>query len=116
MQDGAELRARQGDHVPAETLASLTTFFRVAVAPADNNVCERVLKRAVLRKNALFYRTLRAAQAGNLFTTLIHTCQLCKANSFDYLTESGYMPRELAGNPSEWVPWNYRETIGRAGG
>jgi hypothetical protein len=48
----------------------------------------RALERAVLqRKNALFYRTLNGAQAGDLFMSLIHTCQLCGANSFDYLIE-----------------------------
>ena len=48
----------------------------------------QALKRAVLhRKNALFYRTLHGAEVGDLFMTLIHTCQLCGANSFDHLTE-----------------------------
>jgi hypothetical protein len=65
----------------------LTAFLRVAGAPLDN-ICERALKRAVLhRKNALFYKTLNGAQAGDLFMTLIHTCRLCDANSFDYMTE-----------------------------
>src|SRR6202041_1888002 len=55
----------------------LTAFLREAGAPLDNNLCERALKRAVLhRKNALFYRTLHGAEAGDLFMTLIHTCQL----------------------------------------
>jgi hypothetical protein len=54
----------------------------------DNNICERALKRAVLhRKNALFYRTLHGAEVGDVFMTLIHTCRLCGANSFEYLTE-----------------------------
>ena len=35
----------------------------------------------------LFYRTLNGAQVGDLFMSLIHTCQLCGANSFDYLIE-----------------------------
>ena len=44
---------------------------------ADNNICERALKRVVLhRKNALFYRTLHGADAGDLFMSLIHTCEL----------------------------------------
>jgi hypothetical protein len=38
------------------------------------------------RKNALFYRTLNGAQVGNLFMSLIHTCELC-GDPFDYLTE-----------------------------
>jgi hypothetical protein len=45
--------------------------------------------------------------------SLIHTCQLCGANSFDYLTELQRHAQELAANPAEWMPWNYRETMAR---
>jgi transposase len=94
----------------------LTLFLRVAAAPLDNNIVERALKRAVLhRKNALFYRTLNGAQVGDLFMSLIHTCQLCGANSFDYLAELQRHARELAATPAEWMPWNYRQTLERAG-
>jgi transposase len=66
----------------------LTAFLREAGAPLDNNLCERALKRAMLhRKNALFYRTLHGSQAGDLFMSLIHTCELAGANPLDYLTE-----------------------------
>ena len=93
---------------------ALTLFLRQAGAPLDNNLCERALKRAVLhRKNALFYRTLNGAQVGDLFMSLIHTCQLCGANSFDYLVELQRHARELEANPAEWMPWNYRETLAR---
>jgi transposase len=93
----------------------LTLFLRQAGAPLDNNLCERALKRAVLhRKNALFYRTLNGAQVGDLFMSLIHTCQLCGVNSFEYLTELQRHARELAAGPSEWMPWNYRETLARS--
>jgi transposase len=88
----------------------LTTFLREAGAPLDNNICERALKRAVLhRKNALFYRTLHGAEAGDLFMSLIHTCELAGANPFDYLTELQRHSSELAANPSAWMPWNYLE-------
>jgi hypothetical protein len=92
----------------------LTLFLRKAGAALDNNVAERALKRAVLhRKNALFYRTLNGAQVGDLFMSLIHTCQLCGENSFDYLVELQRHARELAARPAEWIPWNYRETLER---
>ena len=92
----------------------LTLFLRQAGAPLDNNIVERSLKRAVLhRKNALFYRTLNGAHVGDLFMSLIHTCQLCGANSFDYLVELQRHARELAARPAEWMPWNYRETLAR---
>jgi len=53
---------------------------------------------------------------GDLFMTLIHTCQLCGANSFDYLTELQRHAKELAANPAEWMPWNFRETLVRTAG
>ena len=88
----------------------LTVFLREAGAPLDNNLCERALKRAVLhRKNALFYRTLHGSEVGDLFMSLIHTCELAGANPFDYLTELQRHTRELANNPSAWMPWNYLE-------
>ena len=94
---------------------ALATFLREAGAPLDNNLCERALKRAVLhRKNALFYRTLHGAEVGDLFMTLIHTCEVCGASSFDYLTELQSHARELTANPAEWMPWSYRQTLARS--
>jgi transposase len=90
----------------------LTAFLREPNAPLDNNLCERTLKRAVLhRKNALFYRTLNGAQVGDLFMSLIHTCELCGANPFEYLTELQKHASQLAAEPSRWMPWNYHETL-----
>jgi transposase len=63
------------------------------------------------RKNALFYRTLHGAEAGDLFRSLIHTCELVGANPFDYLTEIQRHAQELAAKPAEWMPWNYRQTL-----
>ena len=92
----------------------MTTFLQEAGAPLDNNLCERALKRAVLhRKNTLFYRTLHGAEVGDLFMTLIHTCQLCGANSFDYLTELQRHAQELTANRAAWMPWNYRHRWSR---
>lgn len=90
----------------------LTLFLRQAGAPLDNNIVERALKRAVLhRKNALYYRTLNGAEVGDLFMSLIHTCQLCGANSFDYLIQLQRHAQELAASPAEWMPWNYRDAL-----
>jgi hypothetical protein len=90
----------------------LTLFLRVPGAPLDNNVCERALKRAILhRKNALFYKTCHGAHVGDVFMSLIHTCELCGANPFVYLTELERHAGELSSNPQDWMPWNYRETL-----
>jgi transposase len=90
----------------------LTAFLRDGRAPVDNNIVERSLKRAILhRKNSLFYKTLKGAQVGDLFMSLIHTCELCGANAFHYLTELQKHAAELASNPARWMPWNFRATL-----
>jgi transposase len=92
----------------------LTLFLRVPGAPLDNNLCERALKRAILhRKNALFYRTQNGAHVGDLFMSLIHTCQLAGVSAFDYLTELQIHAAELSRNPQQWMPWKYRDTLQR---
>ena len=91
----------------------LTLFLRQSGAPIDNNI-ERALKKAILnRKNALFYKTLNGAGVGDLFMSLIYTCELNGANPFDYLTELQRHAEELKRSPSEWMPWNYRDTLAR---
>src|SRR5437868_6938815 len=59
--------------------------------------------------------TTPTIEVGDLFMSLIHTCQLCGANSFDYLTQLQRHARELAAEPVVWMPWNYRQTLERAG-
>jgi len=94
----------------------LTLFLRRAGAPLDNNLCERALKKVILhRKNSLFYKTRKGAQVGDLYMSLIHTCELNDANPFDYLTELQRHAAELSKHPAQWMPWNYRKTLARAG-
>jgi transposase len=45
--------------------------------------------------------------------SLIHTCELNGANPFDYLTELQRYAEELKQTPSDWMPWNYRNTLAR---
>jgi transposase len=93
---------------------ALTLFLRQPGAPLDNNICERALKLAVLhRKNALFYRTLNGAQVGDLFMSLIHTCQLNGVNSFEYLVELLRHPAQVAASPGDWMPWSYPAALGQ---
>jgi len=94
----------------------LTLFLRQPGAPLDNNLCERVLKRAILhRKNAMFYKTENGAHAGDLFMSLIHTCRLGGVDPFDYLTVLQRHALELAAAPAKWMPWNYQEMLALAG-
>lgn len=90
----------------------LTRFLTVVGAPIDNNICERALKHAVLhRKNAYHYKTLHGAAVGDLFMSLIHTCELSGENPLDYLTTLLAHGPELRKAPTGWLPWNYRKSL-----
>jgi transposase len=86
----------------------LTLFLRQAGAPLDNNICERALKMAILhRKNSLSYKTLNGARTGDLFMSLIHTCQLNGVNPFEYLLAISTHADAVKLIPKAWLPWNY---------
>ena len=63
------------------------------------------------RKNALFYKTRNGARVGDLFMSLIYTCEVNQANPFDYLTQLQQHPDQLAASPQLWMPWNYRDAL-----
>ena len=89
----------------------LTLFLRVPGAPLDNNICEQALKKAILhRKNSLFYRTVHGALIGDLFMSLIHTCNLGGVDPFGYLVALQKNYHDLFKNPQNWMPWNYQKT------
>jgi hypothetical protein len=93
----------------------LTLFLRVAGAPLDNNLCEQMLKRAILhRKNSLFYRTERGAAVGDSYMSLIYTAELCGANPFEYLVALQRHASAVAEHPERWMPWNYAEALAAA--
>ena len=90
----------------------LTLFLRVAGAPIDNNICERVLKMAIRLRNAsLFYKSLRGASVGDLYMSLIFTAEMNGENSFEYLMALIEHERDLQDDPSAWLPWTFRATL-----
>ena len=94
---------------------ALTQFLRVAGAPLDNNICERILKKAILhRKNAYFFKTQRGAEVGDIFMSLIHTAELCRASPFDYLCAIMANAERVVACPGDWLPWNYQLALGPA--
>lgn len=92
---------------------ALTLFLREPGAPLDNNIAENALKRAIIhRKNSLFYRIETGARVGDLFMSVIYTCELNGANPFDnYLNELQRNADHVAVQPQLWLPWNYAEMI-----
>ncbi len=90
----------------------LTLFLHVPGAPLDNNIAERSLKRSILhRKNSYFYKTANGAYAGDLYMTLIHTCELNQVNPYAYLVALMRHSEDVASHPAKWLPWNYRDRL-----
>jgi transposase len=90
----------------------LTLFLRVPGAPIDNNVCERILKMAIRLRNAsLFYKSLRGANVGDLYMSLIFTAEMNGENSFEYLLALFENENHVAKTPSAWLPWAFRATL-----
>jgi hypothetical protein len=48
---------------------------------------------------------------GDIYMTLIHTAVLHGQNPLAYLTALMSHPQAVAAAPSDWMPWNYRETL-----
>jgi transposase len=57
------------------------------------------------------YKTTNGAEVGDLFMSLIHTCELNDANPFDYVTELQKHTSEMTRIPTAWMQWNYRRTL-----
>ena len=92
----------------------LTLFLREPGASLDNNAVERALKIVVRhRKNSLFYKTERGAIVGDVYMTLIQTCELNDINPVDYITALLKNGRRVAATPADWLPWTYRATLQR---
>jgi transposase len=92
----------------------LTLFLNKAGTPLDNNLCEQALKMAILhRKNSLFYKTDNGAGVGDLYMSIIHTCNLNGADPFNYLTQLQRHAKEVRAHPERWLPWNYRRALKR---
>ena len=90
----------------------LTLFLRKAGAPLDNNTCERLLKKAILhRKNSMFFKTRNGARIGDMYMSLIYTCELAQVNAFDYLNQLQINAQHVAANPDRWMPWNYVQNM-----
>ncbi|NNC62978.1 MAG: IS66 family transposase [Eudoraea sp.] len=90
----------------------LTRFLHIEGVPLDNNICEQMIKRAVLhRKNSMFYKTRYGAYVGDMMMSIIHTCYLNRINPFNYLVALQENEERVAANPSDWLPWNYESNL-----
>jgi transposase len=87
----------------------LTEFMRQANIPLDNNAAERALRGPVLlRKNALFFRTPRGAEVGDILQSVLQTCARHGVNTWEYLLAVRRHPRAVRDNPAAWLPWTWQ--------
>lgn len=87
----------------------LTEFLRTPGAAIDNNICERAIKKMVLyRKNSLFYRNENGSSVGDVFMSIIHTCELNGVPAFTYLVAILKHPDEVLADPEAWLPWAFK--------
>ncbi|MEF8700835.1 MAG: IS66 family transposase [Candidatus Accumulibacter sp. UW20] len=90
----------------------MTLFLRQAGAPLDNNLAEKALKRAIMhRKNSMFYKTPKGAEVGDVYMSLIHTCELCRVNPFAYLQALHKNVSQVLAQAAQWLPWNYHQQL-----
>jgi len=95
---------------------AFTLFLKKPGVPLDNNSDERLIKRCVLnRKNGLFFKTENGARIGDILLSFIETCNLNNINPYNYLVAIQEHSNDALLNPSDWMPWNYLETISDLG-
>lgn len=95
----------------------LTLFLWWPGVPLSSCLVEQAIKTLVLgRKNFLFYRTEHGAFMGDMFISIIHTCNLNGVNPFEYITALQVHSSDVFKNPSRWMPWNYEERIAEIAG
>ncbi len=66
------------------------------------------------RKDSMSYKTLNGARVGDIYMSLIHTCELNQVNPFEYLVALQEHSRQVVKDPSRWLPWNHTEALAPA--
>ena len=91
---------------------ALTLFLRVAGAPVDNNVIERLIKLVVRsRKNSHFYRSEVGAGVSDVITSVLASCHENDINGFHYLVALQRHAAAVRKTPERWLPWNYEAAV-----
>jgi hypothetical protein len=71
--------------------------------PGDGALAPDGVRRTV----TMFYKTENGAQVGDLFMSLIHTCELNEVDPLDYLVAALRSKDDLEKQAHAWMPWNY---------
>ena len=91
----------------------LTLFLREPGIPITNDSVEHMIKNPAVRhrKASLQYKTLDGALRGDVFMSLIATCERAGVNTHDYLTKIQEYRPDVIAHPELWLPWNYLSRI-----
>src|SRR3989338_6700595 len=66
---------------------------------------------ALLRKNAMFFKTLAGAMMSDVIMSVGATAGFHDTNLFHYFVSVLRYQKEAASHPEQFLPWNYLETI-----
>lgn len=92
----------------------LMAFTEFEGAPIDNNTLEQTLKIvALLRKNAMFFKTLAGAEMSDIIMSVGATTGFHGVNLFHYFVSILRYQKEVAEHPEAFLPWNYLKTIAK---
>ena len=73
-------------HYPLNQWAKLIAYLEDGRIRIDNNDCERAIKPFVIgRKNWLFSKSQKGAEASSVIYSIIETCKANNVNTYDYL-------------------------------
>jgi hypothetical protein len=74
---------------------------------------ERALRRpALLRRNALFFKTEHGAYVGSLLLSVLETCKVNGVNAWQYCLAVYRNARAVRARPFDWTPWRWAELQG----
>ena len=63
----------------------------------------------------MFYKTPKGAEVGDVYMSLIHTCELNSVNPFAYLQALQVQAKEVMEHAALWLPWNYHDQLDKRG-
>lgn len=59
----------------------------------------------------MFYKARNGARVGDMYMSLIYTCELSGVSAFDCLNQLQLNTAEVTKSPDRWLPWNYLDNV-----
>jgi hypothetical protein len=90
----------------------LSQFLRQPHAPLDTNIVERALKLVIqVRKSSMFYKSLSSAAFASYVQSALYSAAQNEMNPCEYMCALIDNEKAVIQNPSDWLPWHYKETL-----